>query len=83
MRFETTSITGSQLIVIPISSGFASGITLTNVLYETLMNKCIKYKNYYERAQQTINTSDRLYRKGLQDKIFNKKEYESICNVSR
>ena len=45
------------------------------------MQKYIKYKKQYERDLLTNESFDKLYRKSLQDKIIDKNEYESSCNV--
>ena len=36
----------------------------------------------YERDQQTTKSFDELYRKSLQDNVIDKKEYESLRNIS-
>ena len=78
----TLSITGIGLIVLPISAGFACGISLGNkVLHKLIINKYNKYKKLYERDQQTVKSFDKLYRKNLQDNIFDQTEYESLCNI--
>ena len=49
------SLTGFGLIVIPILSSIACGLSITNkVLYEIVMQKYNKYKKLYEKDQQTI-----------------------------
>ena len=74
----TLSITGSDSITIPISTGIASGLGLSNkVLYEKIMSEYNQYKKIM-RAQQAINCFDNSYRKFLKDKIFDKKEYETL-----
>ena len=76
------SLTGFGLIVIPISSSIACGLSITNkVLNEIVMQKYNKYKKLYEKDQQTIKSFDKLYRKSLQDHMIDKKEYESLCNI--
>ena len=78
----TLSLTGFGLIVIPISSSVACGLTITNkVLYELVMQKYNKYKKLYEKDKQTIKSFDKLYRKSLQDNLIDKNEYESLCNI--
>ena len=70
----TLSLTGFGLLVIPISSGFACGLTLTiQVLYELIMNKHNDFEKYYERAQQTVDSCDKLYEKCSQDNVIDKK----------
>ena len=76
------SITGTGLIILPISAGIACGLSLGNkVLNKLIINKYNKYKKLYERDQQTIRSFDKLYRKSLQDNIIDKTEYESLCNI--
>ena len=77
----TLSLTGIGLIVIPISTATACGLSIGNkVIYEIIINKYNKYKELYERDQQTIKSSDTLYRKSSQDNVTDKTEYESLCN---
>ena len=78
----TLSLTGIGLIVIPISTATACGLSIGNkVLYEMIINKDNEYKKLYERDQQTIKSFDKSYRKSLQDNIIDKNEYESLCNI--
>ena len=54
------SLTGFGLIVIPISSSIACGLSITNkVLYEIVMQKYNKYKRLYEKDQQTKISCDK------------------------
>ena len=46
------------------------------------MQKHIEYKIPQEKDQQTIKSFGKLYRKILQDNAIDKKEYESLCNIS-
>ena len=69
----TLSITGIGLIILPISAGIACTLSLGNkILHKLIINKYNKYKKQYERDQQTIKSFDKLYRKSLQDNIFDK-----------
>ena len=78
----TLSLTGIGLIVLPISAGIACALSLGNkILHKIIINKYNKYKNQYERDQQTIKSFDKLYRKSLQDNIIDKNEYENLCNI--
>ena len=78
----TLSVTGIGLIVLPISAGIACGLSLGNkILHKIIINKYNKYKKQYERDQKTIKPFDKLYRKSLQDNVFDKNEYESLCNI--
>ena len=45
------------------------------------MSKYNEYKKRYERDQQTIKPSDKLYRKSFQDNVIDKTEYEGLCNI--
>ena len=76
------SLTGFGLIVIPISSSIACGLSISNkILYEIVIQKYNKYKKLYEKDQQTIKSFDKLYRKSLKDNMIDKDEYESLCNI--
>ena len=76
----TSSLTGIALVVIPISTASACAWSIGNkVIYEIIINKYNKYKEQYERDQQTIKSSDKLYRKSLQDNGIDKTEYEKLC----
>ena len=78
----TLSLTGIGLIVLPISTETACGLSIGNkVLYEIIINKYNKNKKQYEKDQQTIKCFDNLYRKSLQDNVIDKNEYESLCNI--
>ena len=78
----TSSLTGIGLIVMPISTATACGLSIGDkVLYEIIINKYNKYKKLYERDQQTIKSFDKFYRKSLRDNIIDKIDYESLCNV--
>ena len=72
---------GRGIIVIPVSSGVVYGLTVFNkVLYEIVIQKCIKYKKLYKKDQQTMISFNKLYRKCLQDNVIDENEYESLCN---
>ena len=78
----TLSLTGIGLIVIPKSTASACALSIGNkVIYEIIINKYNKYKEQYEKDQETIKSFDKLYRKSLQDKIIDKTEYENIYNI--
>ena len=78
----TLSVSGFGLIILPISTGIACTLSLSNkILHKLIMNKYNKQKKLYERDQQTTKTFDKLYRKSLQDKVIDKKEYENLCNI--
>ena len=78
----TLSITGTGLIILPISPGIACTLSLGNkIIHKLIINRYIKYKKLYERDENTIKSFDNLYRKSLQDNIIDKTEYESLCNT--
>ena len=78
----TLSVTGVGLVTLPISAGIACTLSLGNkVLEKLIINTYNKYKKQYERDQQTIKSFDKLYRKALQDNVFDKIEYNSLCNT--
>ena len=71
----TLSITGIGLIILPLSTGIACGLSLGNkLLHKLIINKYNKYKKQYERDQNTIKSFDKLYRKSLQDNVIDKTE---------
>ena len=78
----TLSLTGIGLIAIPISNATACGLSIgKKVIHPIIKNKHNKYKNHYEKDQQTIKSCEKLYRKPLQDNVIDKNEYESLCNI--
>ena len=78
----TFSLTGIGLLTIPISTATACRLSFGNeVIYEKFINKYNFYKKQYEKEQETIKSSDKLYRKPRQDNIIGKTEYESLCNI--
>ena len=69
------SLTGIGLMAIPMSGSIACGLTISSkVRCEKIMDKNNKYKNQYERDQQTIKSFDKRYCKSLQDNFFDKSE---------
>ena len=78
----TLSVTGVGLIILPISAGIASTLSLGNkILHKLIINKYNKYKKQHERDQQTIKSFDKLYKKSLQGNIIDKTEYDCLCNI--
>ena len=78
----TLSVTRIGLVVLPISAGIACTLSLGNkVLHKLILNKYNKYKKQYDRDQETIKSFDILYRKSLQDNVFDKTEYDSLCKI--
>ena len=78
----TLSVTGVGLIILPILAGIACALSLGNkILHKIIISKYNKYKQLYERNQNTIKSFDKLYRKSLQDNVIDKTEYESLCNI--
>ena len=79
----TLSPTGISLIVIPISTGIACGLTVGNkLIYEITMQKHNKYKEQYGTNQQTTKYFEKLYRKSLQDNLIGNSEKELLCKTS-
>ena len=79
---KTLSVTGVGLIILPISAGIACILSLGNKkLHKLIINKYNKYKEQYERDQNTIKSFDKIYRKSLQDNIIDKTEYDSLCKI--
>ena len=78
----TLSVPGFGMVILPTSAGLVSTLSLGNkVIHKLIINKYSKYKKQYERDQQTIKSFDKLYRKSLQDNIFDKTEDDSLCNI--
>ena len=78
----TLSLTGIGLIVIPITTASACGLSIGNkVLYQMIINEYNRYKKQYEKDQQSNKSFDILNRKSLQDNIFDKNENKSLCNI--
>ena len=46
------------------------------------MNKCNKYKQFYERGHQTNKFFDTTFKKGSHDKAIDGKVYEALCVIS-
>ena len=45
-----------------------------------------KYNNcekFYDRAPQTNNSSEKFCRKGVQDIVIDKTEYDNLCKIFR
>ena len=75
-------LTGIGLLVIPLSKALACAISLGKKrLYGIITNKYNKYKEQYERDQQTIKYFDDLYRNASQENVIDKSEYESLCKI--
>ena len=78
----TLSLTGIGLRATVISSSIACGLTIgSKVIYGIILQKYNKYKKQYEKDGQTIKSSDKLYRKFLQDNLIEKNQYGSLCNT--
>ena len=76
----TLSLTGIGLIVIPISTATACGLSIgSKRIFEIIINKFNKYRKQYKKDQQTIKSFDKLCRKSFQDNITDKNQYESFC----
>ena len=62
----TFSFTAIGLIVIPISTATARGLSIGNkVLYEVVVQNYNGYTKQYQRDQQLIKSFDNLYRESL------------------
>ena len=46
-----------------------------------IMQTYNKYKEQYQKDQQTTKSFDNVYRKSLQDNVIDKNEYESLCKT--
>ena len=78
----TLSLTGIGFIVIPITTASACALSIgNNVIYEVKINKYKKYKEEYEKDQQTIKSFDKFYRKSLQGNLIDRSEYESLGKI--
>ena len=78
----TLSLTGIGLLVIPISTASASALSIgKKVIYEKILQKYTKYKKQNENHQHTIKSFNKLNRILLQDNVFDKKEYDPLCNL--
>ena len=78
----TLSVTGVELIILPISAGIACTLSLGNkILHKLIIKKYNKYKKQYEKDQNTIKSFYKLYKKSLQDNVIDKTEYDSLCNI--
>ena len=78
----TLANTGIGLIVLPISAGIECTLSLGNkMLHKIIIKKYNKCKKQYEKDQQTTKFFDKIYRKYSQEKVIDKSEYESLCNV--
>ena len=76
----TLSFTGVGLLGVPISAGVACALSIANkVLHKLIVNKFNEYIKHYQKDNETIKSFDKFYRKSLQDNLFDKNEYESLC----
>ena len=70
------------MTILPVSAGFACGLSLDNqILHKLIINKYNEYKEQNEIDRQTIKYFDKLYRKSLQDNVIDRNEFESLCNM--
>ena len=80
----TLSLTSIGLIVIPISTGLACGLSISNkVVYEIFMRKNDNHKQQYHNDQQTIKFSVKIYRRSSKENLIDEIEYKSLCNFFR
>ena len=80
---STLSLTEIGLIVIPISTGRACGLTISKKYFMRWLCKSLinTKKNMKEINQQAITFFDMLNRKRLQDNVIDENEYESLSNL--
>ena len=50
-------------------------------MYELIIIKYNKYKEQYEKDQQTFKSFDKFYRTSLQDNVIDKSEYKCLYNI--
>ena len=78
----TLSLTGIGLIVIPISTDIACGLTISDkVVHEVALQMYSLYKKQYQKDHQPIKFFDKLWRISLQDNVLNKNEYEAPWSI--
>ena len=78
----TLSFTVFGLIAMPISTETACGISIRNeLLYENIKNKYKKCKKHFEKDQQTIECFDKKTINLYSIMYFDKKDFESLCNI--
>ena len=78
----TLSITGFELLVLPISAGIASALSLgIEVGQKTIFNKYNKHKKLDRKDVQAIKSSDQLCRKSLQEILIHKNFKKSRCKI--
>ena len=66
----------------PISAGIACSLSLaTKALHKITLNKYNKCNKQCQKDQQTIESSDKLYRKSLQDNVIDENEYAFLCKI--
>ena len=59
-----SSVTGVNLIAIPVTAATAYGISISyKIVYEIVTQKYNIYRKHYEKHQQTIKSCDEHYRK--------------------
>ena len=69
----TLSLTRIGLIAEPKLTATACGLSIgKKLLYEININIYNKYKKQYEKNQQTNESTDKLYRRSLQDNLIDK-----------
>ena len=88
VRFVIIAKTSSSVTILVTKIGFsgkpippvaACGLTITNkVKNEVVVKRRNKCKNQFDKDQQTIASSEKIFRKGLQGVLIDKNEYESL-----
>ena len=67
------------VVVLPIFAATACGLSIGNkVILEIVMQKFVKFKEQYQKDQQTLKSFNKLTREKLQDDFFDKYEYEFL-----
>ena len=67
------------LMMITIMTGMECGISVGNeILYEVIVNEYNIHKKQYGKDQKTNESLDKLYRKSLEDIVFDKNDHESL-----
>ena len=66
-------------MVILLSTGVVRGFPINQNVLEDNFFQINKYRKPDERAQQATNNFDEFFRKCLQGKVIDGKEYETFC----
>ena len=80
MTYLTLSVTAFGSILKLVFAGVDWALTLSGAVLYDITQKKNEYKCYYERAHQTIRFFDKLFRKRLEDKVFDIREFDSCVS---